>query len=70
MKNKYKVAKDQWAKWSPRRRAVFNKLFQAMVADQDSFMHIQCPVVLGKEFWHTTAWNAAWMAGKYAEEEP
>jgi hypothetical protein len=66
-KNKHKVQKEQWERWSPRGHYVFNSVYE-QVLDQTVFSHPKTRPVTAKQ-WKTTAWNAAWVAADAASEE-
>jgi len=59
-RNRYKVSKRQWAKWTEEGRRLFNDLYGVM-RDQDLFSHPKAER-RPREHWDTTRWNAAWMA--------
>lgn len=60
-KNSYRVPKKQWDKWSERAKCMFNTVYTSMAHNQDLFKHPKQKAI-SLEFWHTTAWNAAWTA--------
>lgn len=59
-KNRFKVPKKIWSKWTEPARKLFNELHLSM-ADQRIYTHPKAPQLPPKQ-WKTTAWNAAWMA--------
>lgn len=60
-KNRYKVSKKKWRKWSEAAHAVFNDLYANVLYNQDVFSHPSAVQQKGKH-WKTTAWNVAWWA--------
>lgn len=61
IKNKFKVPKKKWSKWTQSGRAMFNTLYYTMTENQTVFRHPKEPEV-SRPHWKTTAWNAAWIA--------
>jgi hypothetical protein len=50
-------------KWSKDQRKVFRYVYKEMLGNQSLFLHPKA-VEHSKEFWGTTAWNAAWIAAE------
>lgn len=61
MRNRYKVPKRQWARWTDNARNVFNTLYGVMIADPGNYQHPKATPV-PRAHWRTTAWNAAFIA--------
>lgn len=69
VKNKHKVPKKQWNKWSNHARRVFNDMYYSLRPSmQFAFLHPDCPP-MKKEHWATTRWNASWEAAQAANGE-
>lgn len=64
--NRYKVSARQWKKWNDQAKLVFNEVYMTMVNNQDLFLHPSQDAPR-KDYWKTTAWNAAWMAAEAAQ---
>jgi hypothetical protein len=63
--NKYKVSARQWKKWPDLAQRVFNETYEVLLNNQRLYLHPgQDPA--RKEYWTTTAWNAAWTAADAA----
>lgn len=67
MRNKYKVAKNQWKKWNEDEQALFISLYEFSIMNPWIFSHPKAPNV-SKDHWNTVAWNHAWMAADLARE--
>jgi hypothetical protein len=68
VKNRYKVPKVTWNRWSNLARSVFNDVYTAMrPSNQWAFQHPQATLQPMK-FWCTTRWNAAWIAANAVME--
>ncbi len=67
MENMFGVSKRQWKKWTPLGRAVFNDVYYAMSENQRIFLHPRADMDL-REYWKTTAWNAAWAAAQAVKD--
>lgn len=61
VKNKHKVGRQVWTRWTPRAQCLFNAMYETMLANQELFLHPQADKA-PKEQWTTTAWNASWTA--------
>lgn len=60
--NKFKVPKKAWGSWTLVAKHVFNKTYESMTKEPESFLHPkQTPAPLLEHF-KTTAWNASWIA--------
>ena len=64
IRNRYRVPKKQWAKWSRQARFVFNEFYRRMdsqevLAGPQTFRDI--PTI-----WRVIRWNAAWLAADLA----
>lgn len=66
--NVAKVPLEHWNKWSVVEQSVFNAVYLAMKADQETFLHPQTTPT-SAERWKTTAYNAAWIAAEAAQRE-
>lgn len=66
-RNKYRVNKRVWGRWSKLARTVFNDVYASMREDQERYTHSQAATVT-KEHWNATAWNAAWTAAGAVHE--
>lgn len=66
-KNKYRVNRKAWSKWTVVGKHVFNKTFETMMGDKELFLHPETVkrAIPDKE-WKTTAWNAAFIAADIA----
>ena len=67
MKNKYKVPKKQWGKWTERGRGVFNYIYDVLMYQ----FKVVCPPKFGELSTNTrkvVAWNTAWLAADAASE--
>jgi len=64
VKNKHKVPKKQWDKWSNLARRVFNDMMYSMRPSMQFAFHHPSTLPLAKEQWQTTRWNAAWSAAE------
>lgn len=62
-RNRYKVQKRMWRKWSQAARKVFNDTHFQMINSQWIFTHPQADKI-SREHWKTIAWNAAWTAAE------
>lgn len=60
-KNKFKVNKRQWRKWTLVGQMTFNMLYDHMMKFPDLYKHPDHEFVSDVNF-KTTAWNASWMA--------
>ena len=60
VKNKHEVPVKQWKRWTEHARGVFNVVMETM-EDQSLFLHPKAEKTTAK-LWHTTRWNAAWVA--------
>lgn len=58
-RNKFKVPKRTWARWTEVGRQVFNILFESMIANQSVYIHPKSSI-RPQDHWRTTCWNAAW----------
>lgn len=67
MRNRFKVPKKQWQKWSTLAQAVFNQTFAIMTLNQKLFLHPE-DTKRPKKYWRTTAYNAAWTAAEATKE--
>ena len=65
--NKHKVPKRQWLKWGLNSQEVFNGLYEYMDENQHLFIHPHT-ILIPKEYWNTTAWNAAFMAAELVKQ--
>lgn len=64
VKNKHKVPKKMWNKWSNFARRVFNDVMYGMRPNmQFAFLHPGA-TPQKKEHWQTTRYNAAWTAAE------
>jgi hypothetical protein len=64
VKNKHKVPKKQWNKWSNFARRVFNDMMYSMRPKlQFAFLHPGA-MPMAQEHWQTVRWNAAWSAAE------
>lgn len=59
--NKFGVHPRQWKKWPDTAQRVFNLTYAHMLRNQDLYLHPGTDPVR-KEYWTTTAHNAAWIA--------
>jgi hypothetical protein len=66
-RNKNRVPKKQWRRWSPLARRVFNDTYDFVVNNPKLMRHPKQPPVK-LEYWETTAWNAAWIAADAVDE--
>lgn len=55
-----KITKSMKKRWSPRALDTFSQLYDMMVDNPSLFTHPAYEAV--PENYHTTAWNASWMA--------
>lgn len=70
VKNKYHVPKKQWDKWHNLARRVFNRVYEEMRPSQQwVFVHPDA-ILMRREYWQTTRWNAAWTAAHAANGDP
>ena len=65
--NRYKVPVQTWDKWNARSKSVFNDVFATMLDNKRLFLHPKQEPPR-KAHWHTTAWNAAWLAAQFAAD--
>ena len=66
-RNRSRVPKKQWRKWSVSARAVFNELYRVMLGNPDLFQATGAPTP--KPFnWKVTSWNAAWIAADAVDD--
>ena len=64
VKNKHKVPKKMWDRWSNFARRVFNDVMYGMRPNmQFAFLHPGA-IPQKKEHWQTTRYNAAWTAAE------
>lgn len=69
VKNKHKVPKKQWDKWTNHARRVFNDMFYSLRPSmQFAFLH-PAAIAAPKEHWETTRWNVAWQAASAVNGE-
>lgn len=69
VKNKHKVPKKQWDKWTNHARRVFNDLFYSLRPSmQFAFLH-PAAIAAPKEHWETTRWNVAWIAAEAVNDK-
>lgn len=61
MRNKFKVNKQQWRKWTPVSQTVFNELYKQMRDNPKLFQNA------GND-WNVISWNAAFIAASEATE--
>lgn len=66
-KNRNRVPKKQWTKWSEQARRVFNRVYMFCVENEWAMRHPKSPKPK-TEFWETTAWNAAWIAADAVDD--
>ena len=68
MKNKYKVQKRQWGKWTVRGKATFNYIHDMLM----NHYELICPPKFGQrpptKIRKLLAWNTAWLAADAASE--
>lgn len=66
-KNKFKVGKKVWRKWSLLARTVFNRVYEFVYDNPEMMLHPkqEKPKPI---FWKTTAWNAAWIAADAVDD--
>lgn len=69
VKNRHGVPKKQWDKWHNLARRVFNNVYESMRPNMQWAFHHPDAVLLKKEHWQTTRWNAAWTAASAANGE-
>lgn len=65
-KNAYHVNKKVWQTWSKHAQGVFNRVYSAMVSNQEHFLHPYATAAK-QLYWRTTCWNAAWVAADAAD---
>ncbi len=64
VKNKHKVPKKQWNKWSNHARRVFNDMMYSLRPSmQFAFLHPDA-IAAPTGHWATTRWNVAWTAAE------
>lgn len=68
IKNKHKVSKRKWNRWSEKAKEVFNTVRDSMKTDPELFWHPKQPKINSK-WWDTTTWNAAWIAADAVDEK-
>lgn len=66
-RNKFGIAPRQWKKWCDLAQRTFNFTYEHMLKNQDMYLHPGTDPVR-KEYWKTTAHNAAWMAAEGVEQ--
>lgn len=69
VRNRYKVPKKTWSRWSLAARSAFNAVFAPMINNRWVFQHPKA-APLPKEHWRTTAFNAAWTAADFINKSP
>ena len=67
IKNPYKVPNKQWKKWSSEGKETFNFMMSWMTLNQELLLHPK-GVKNKKIHWHTTCWNAAWVAADFVTD--
>lgn len=67
IKNKNRVPKKQWSKWSKEAKAIFNDCYDFFFNNQGLVMHPKAHE-LKPDHWKTVAWNAAWIAADACDE--
>ena len=62
MRNRYKVPKHQWKKWSEQARNVFNTLYGTAISQQSIYNAAPGATPVPRKEWGVIAWNMAWIA--------
>lgn len=62
VKNRYKVPKKTWNKWSNFARRVFNDVYRSFRPALQAQLNHPATPVMPREQWKTIQWNAAWLA--------
>lgn len=69
VKNKHKVPKKQWNRWSNFAQRMFNDVMYAMRPSMQSVLIHPGSMVMGLEHWKVLRWNAAWLAADAANDK-
>jgi len=69
--NSHKIPKKQWRRWSEDQRALFNGVYEDILAvGSDAWLHpVTVQRKLSADEFNTIAWNAAWTAAHLLKGE-